>query len=74
MTYDETKRRYEHDAAFHACVDAMVGMIEQGIMTREDLARAAVFAAQRHAMIHYEPLTVVIQGQAMTLAPPEEPR
>lgn len=61
MSYERMKGRYENDPVFRRCVDSMVGMLHDGIATPHDIARMAVFAAHRWAMMHHEPMVVELR-------------
>ncbi len=53
--------RYERDATFHQAVDVMSGMIQSGMLTSHDIARAAVLAAELHARRNMAPIVVILK-------------
>lgn len=55
--------RYHHDVKFKHAVDMMSAMIERGMLTTEDIAQAAVLAAQIYAERHRAPITIVIDDR-----------
>ena len=58
MSYDRILQRYREDATFHACVDSMSSMIENGSLTPEDVRDAAFMAACDFQMRHPQPLRI----------------
>ena len=58
------RHRYETDAVFHQAVDVMQGLLERSMLTTEDIAQAAVLAAQIYAERHHAPVMILIDTRA----------
>ena len=50
MLTDQITRRYENDCAFARVVDALQGVLDQGLLTPSELREAAVYACIRREM------------------------
>ena len=54
--------RWKHDVRFHAIVNNMTNMLEEGLCDYATLQQAAIFASIRHGQIHgMKPCPVAMQ-------------
>ena len=59
--------RLQTDPVFRSAVDVLQGMLEKGMFTTEDIAQAAVLAAQLYAERHHAPCMIVLKNDPFSI-------
>lgn len=56
MKMKTPREKYENDPHYHALVDSMMAMIDQGNFTPSELREAVIYAATRYEMMSTKPV------------------